>query len=159
MPVPKNDRRTVIAIDPGTKCGWCILFADGRIESGTANLEAKRHESKGMRFIHAVKLIRSLIETAGTGAVLAYEEVLRHQGVDAAHVYGGIIAHIQAECINAGIEYFAIPVGTIKKRATGSGNAGKPAMIAAAAARWPGWSGDDNEADARWIAVVASETI
>ena len=47
-----------------------------------------------------------------------------------------------------------------KRLATGHGNAGKGAMIAAAEERWPGWvPADENEADARWIATTAVEAI
>jgi ABC-type sugar transport system ATPase subunit len=46
-----------------------------------------------------------------------------------------------------GVPYEGVPVGTIKRHATGKGNADKDAMIAAARAR--GFSpADDNEADA-----------
>jgi hypothetical protein len=48
-------------------------------------------------------------------------------------------------------------VGTVKKHATGSGNAGKPAMIAAARARGFNLT-DDNEADALAILLWALET-
>ena len=56
-----------------------------------------------------------------------------------------------------GIPYQGVPVGTIKKHATGKGNADKQAMIAAARAR--GFSpADDNEADAIAILFWALET-
>ena len=51
----------------------------------------------------------------------------------------------------------SVPVGTIKRHATGKGNAPKEAMIAAARAR--GFSpADDNEADAIAILHWAIET-
>ena len=46
-----------------------------------------------------------------------------------------------------GVDYQSVPVGTIKKHATGMGNAGKPAMIAAMVAKGHAPT-DDNEADA-----------
>ena len=129
----------VIGIDPGTKCGWCA-----------------RHDGGGMRFLRMRQHIAELLDTVKPG-MLAFEEVRRHQGVDAAHIYGGIIAVITEECERRSIPYMGIPVGTIKKRATGKGNAGKPEMMDAVRREWPGWDGDDNEADARWIAVCAGE--
>ena len=55
------------------------------------------------------------------------------------------------------IPYRGIPVATIKKRATGKGNADKGQMIAAAKSRWPCHAFiDDNECDARWIAETAA---
>lgn len=56
-----------------------------------------------------------------------------------------------------GIPYQGVPVGTIKRHATGKGNADKVAMVAAARAR--GFSpADDNEADAIAILNWAIET-
>lgn len=109
-----------------------------------------------MRFLRMRQNIAELLDTVKPG-MLAFEEVRRHQGVDAAHIYGGIIAVITEECERRSIPYMGIPVGTIKKRATGKGNAGKPEMMDAVRREWPGWDGDDNEADARWIAVCAGE--
>jgi len=55
------------------------------------------------------------------------------------------------------VRYQGVPVGTIKRHATGKGNAPKQAMIDAARAR--GFSpADDNEADAIAILLWAIET-
>jgi Holliday junction resolvasome RuvABC endonuclease subunit len=55
------------------------------------------------------------------------------------------------------VPYQGVPVGTIKKHATGRGNADKQAMVAAARAR--GFSpADDNEADAIALLLWAIET-
>ncbi len=56
-----------------------------------------------------------------------------------------------------GIPYEGVPVGKIRRHATGKGNAPKEAMIAATRAR--GFSrADDNEADAIAILLWAVET-
>ena len=62
------------------------------------------------------------------GAVY-FEEVRRHMGVDSAHVYGGLLATLTAWCEHHQIPYQGVPVGTIKKNATGKGNASKDEMI------------------------------
>ena len=84
--------------------------------------------------------------TQGIGAVYV-EEVRRHMGVDAAHVYGGLLATLTAWCEHHQIPYQGVPVGTIKKHATGRGNASKDEMIAAMRALGHAVT-DDNEADA-----------
>ena len=44
----------------------------------------------------------------------------------------------------------------MKKYATGNGNADKEVMVRCAMLRWPKWdAGNDDEADARWIAECA----
>jgi Holliday junction resolvasome RuvABC endonuclease subunit len=73
--------------------------------------------------------------------------VHRHLGVDAAHADGGLLAQLTAWCEHYAIPYQGVPVGTIKKHATGRGNANKAAMVAAMWAKgYP--VTDDNEADA-----------
>jgi Holliday junction resolvasome RuvABC endonuclease subunit len=79
--------------------------------------------------------------------VVYFEEVRRHVGTDAAHVYGGLLAVLTAFCEERAIPYQGIPVGTIKKFATGRGTADKAAMLAAIRAK--GYAPkDDNECDA-----------
>src|SRR3546814_5482602 len=62
---------------------------------------------------------------------VAFEEVRRHLGVDAAHAYGGFMAQLTAWCEEHGVPYSGVPVGEIKKFATSKGNASKGEMIAA----------------------------
>lgn len=136
----------IVALDLGTHCGWAVY--DGTITSGTQSFVPRRFEGGGMRFLH---FKRWLDELAGGRRITAiyFEEVRRHLGVDAAHLYGGFLAHLSAWCEmqTPPVPYEGVPVGTIKKHATGKGNAPKEAMIAAAVAR--GFApADDNEADA-----------
>jgi len=150
----------IIAIDPGTHCGWAVrteTSAGISYDSGTWDLSAQRHEGGGMRFLRLRKYLGELL-AAGADA-LFYEEVRGHRGVDAAHIYGACVGVISAECEARNMPYRGIPVGTIKKHATGKGNADKEAMLAAARARWAGWDGDDNEADARWIAETGAKEV
>ena len=70
---------------------------------------------------------------------------------------GGYLAHVTAWCEHHQIPYEAVPVGTIKRHATGKGNANKAAVIEAIRAR--GFNPtDDNEADAIAILLWAMET-
>lgn len=143
---------TYLGVDPGTHCGWAVLDGGGeRIASGTWDCSVRRGEGAGFRFVRFERVLRELLE-AYPGAAVGYEEVRRHMGVDAAHVYGGIRAHLQRLCEERGVPYCPIPVGTVKKLATGKGNADKDAMVAAAHRQWSVLPGDDNEADALWIA-------
>jgi Holliday junction resolvasome RuvABC endonuclease subunit len=78
---------------------------------------------------------------------VVFEEVRRHVGVDAAHAYGGFMGQLMAWCEHHQIPYQGVPVGTIKKHATGKGNASKDEMVASVRARGHN-PADDNEADA-----------
>jgi Holliday junction resolvasome RuvABC endonuclease subunit len=104
-----------------------------------------------------VRFTRWLDEIAAGAKLICFEEVRRHAGTDAAHVYGGLMATLTAWAEIRGIPYEGVPVGTIKKHATGKGNANKEAMIAAAVAR--GYTPcDDNEADALALLHLTLET-
>jgi crossover junction endodeoxyribonuclease RuvC len=154
----------VLGIDPGTNCGWALLETNmpgapfaGPIHraSGVWGLKGGRHEGGGMRFVRLRKYLRDLLDAMPVDAV-AYEEVRRHMGTDAAHIYGGVVATLTEVCEERSLPYTGIPVGTVKRRATGKGGADKAAMIAAARAAWPlACVDDDNHADALWIAASA----
>ncbi len=135
----------VLAIDLGTTTGFATA-RNGLVHSGTACFRPARFQGGGMRYL---LFAHWLDEMAALGPIESvwFEEVRRHAATDAAHVYGGLMATLTAWCERRGIPYAGIPVGTIKKHATGKGNADKAAMIAAA--RAAGFNpADDNEADA-----------
>ena len=137
----------ILAIDPGTHCGWAIT----PLESGVWDLSPHRHEGGGMRFF---RLRNYLAKVCGGVDLVVYEEVRRHLGTDAAHIYGGIVAIIQEHCETHApkIPYQGIPVGTIKRFATGKGNSNKEAMVAAARELWPQLNiKDDDQADALFL--------
>ena len=90
---------------------------------------------------------RSLHIAAGGVGTVYFEEVRRHVGVDAAHCYGGFLATLTAWCEHHVIAYAGVPVGTIKRHATGNGRADKAAMVEAMRRRGHA-PADDNEADA-----------
>ena len=100
-----------------------------------------------MTFLRFKKWLDEVLGFAGSIQSVYFEEVRRHLGTTAAHVYGGFLAHLSAWAEDRGIPYQGIPVGTIKKHATGKGNAGKQAVIAAMKAKGHNPC-DDNESDA-----------
>lgn len=147
----------VLALDLGTRTGWALAggrpFKPSVVASGSMDFRPRRFEGGGMRFLRFRRWLTEL-KQSGVDAIY-FEEVRRHMGVDAAHCYGGFLAILGAWCEQHSIPYAGIPVGTIKKHATGKGNAGKPEMIAAMVRR--GFTPcDDNEADALAL-LLASE--
>ena len=147
----------ILALDLGTSTGWTIRGHDALITSGTVSLRPGRFDGGGMRYLRFTNWLTEIDRLSGPIAAIWFEEVRRHVGTDAAHVYGGLMATLTAWAELRGIPYQGVPVGTIKRHATGKGNADKVAMIAAARAR--GFSpADDNEADAIAILHWAIET-
>ena len=144
----------LLALDLGTQTGWALRSRDGSIVSGSESFRPGRFEGGGMRFLRFKRWLTEIKQSVDGIDAVYFEEVRRHAGVDAAHAYGGFLAHLTAWCEHHEIPYQGVQVGTIKKHATGKGNAGKDAMIAAARAR--GFDPqDDNEADA--LALLAWE--
>jgi Holliday junction resolvasome RuvABC endonuclease subunit len=110
-----------------------------------------------MRYLRFKHWLTELKSVTGDLHAVYFEEVRRHAGVDAAHAYGGFMAHLTAWCEHHQIPYQGVPVGTIKRHATGKGNASKDEMIAAVRAR--GFDPiDDNEADALALLLWVIET-
>ncbi|WP_137703163.1 hypothetical protein [Marimonas lutisalis] len=149
--------RPILALDLGTTTGWALRGFDGLVTTGTASFKPGRYDGGGMRYLRFTNWLTELDRLSGPVGTIWFEEVRRHAGTDAAHVYGGLMASLTSWAELRGIPYEGVPVGTIKRHATGKGNANKAAMIAAAKAR--GFSPvDDNEADAIAILHWAIET-
>jgi hypothetical protein len=158
LPVGQPERgATILALDLGTTTGWAMRLADGSIVSGTVAFRPGRFEGGGMRYLRFRSWLDHLLGGAKGINAVYFEEVRRHAGTDAAHIFGGFLAHLSAWCELNHIPYQGVPVGTIKRHATGKGNAGKEAVIAAMQGR--GFNPeDDNEADALAILAWAIDT-
>jgi len=138
---------TIFALDLGTVTGWALRGSDGQITSGAENFRPQRFEGGGMRFLRFKRWLNEIKQSGAGVDLLHFEEVRRHASTDAAHAYGGFLATLTAWCEHHQVPYQGVPVGTIKKHATGKGNAGKDEVIAAIRAR--GYTPiDDNAADA-----------
>lgn len=136
-----------LALDLGTTTGWALAGGDRQITSGSQSFKPGRFEGGGMRYLRFKRWLTELKGCTEGIELVVFEEVRRHVGVDASHAYGGFLATLTSWCEHHEIPYQGVPVGTIKKHATGKGNAGKEAMIAAMQAKGHA-PGDDNEADA-----------
>ena len=142
----------ILALDLGTRCGWA-LAESGRIESGVQVFDVKRGESPGMRYLRFNRwladlyMTRTALET--TLDCVVYEQT-HNRGGAATEVAAGFATRVQEFCASRGIQHAAAHSATLKKFATGRGNADKAGMARAAKLR--GWTAtDDNEIDARWL--------
>jgi hypothetical protein len=149
--------QTLLALDLATTTGWALRSTDGAITSGTVSFRPGRYDGGGMRYVRFRAWLERLAADVGPIGVIYFEEVRRHLGTDAAHIFGGLLATLTCWAQTRGVPYQGVPVGTIKRHATGKGNALKEAMIAAV--RGHGFRPlDDNEADAIAILLWAIET-
>lgn len=149
--------RAILSLDLGTTTGWAMQLAGGAIESGTISFRGSRYDGGGMRYLRFRSWLASVASDAAGLEAIYFEEVRRHLGTDAAHLYGGFLATLTAWCEQNAIPYEGVPVGTIKRHITGKGNADKTTVIEAVRAR--GFNpADDNEADAIAILLWAIDT-
>lgn len=163
----RGDVKAIIGIDPGTHCGACVLDANTGmcVMAEGASFSTSNWEGGGMRFVKARAFFNRVIKVGREYAgdeklLLAYEEVRGHKGTIAAHIYGAMMGLITTLCEDLGIPYGAVNTGTVKKIATGKGNAPKGPVLASAIGTWPEASIEllrtraqrENVADALWVA-------
>lgn len=140
----------ILTLDLGTTTGWAVCKSVGAVHSitsGSQSFKPQRFEGGGMRYLRFRGWLLDVHKHVPLN-IVTFEEVRRHIGTDAAHAYGGFLGTLTAFCEEMGIPYQGVPVQTIKKHATGKGNAPKEAVQAAMKARGHQNFSDDNEADA-----------
>lgn len=156
--------RYILALDLGTKTGWA--FGDSSPEHpqsmGTEVLarareirdQAKRGDDRNCdcRFSRLRALLNKWCPQYGT--LVVFEDVQFATTSMQAHLWATFRAAVW-ELSSSGAVIRAVPVGTLKKFATGKGNATKEMMAAHLRARdgdhWPGEKLDDNAVDAVWL--------
>ena len=136
----------ILALDLGTETGWAIRLNTGVIFTGTSKHIPHKSNQLMNRWSLFIAMLNKLADK-GEIQVVYYEEVRRHLGTQAAHIYGGFKALLEQWCQERNIQMKGVGVGEIKKFWTGRGNAQKKDMEQEAERR--GFIvKDDNEADA-----------
>ena len=140
----------ILALDLGTLTGWAY-FDGTRIESGTQDFSLHRGESPGMRFVRFNAWLSGFLTCLVPGDLLAYEQA-HHRGGAATEIAAGFSTRVQEAASLHKLEHASIHSSTLKKFATGKGNAKKPEMMLTARQRWPEQRVEtDDQADALWI--------
>lgn len=136
----------ILALDLGTKLGWAVRARDGKVWHGTEVFTPRKSWTPGQRWLRARSFLTDLI-VRHQATVIAYEDVKRHMGTDAAHAYGAFLCIVQMVADSHRATLQPVGVKTIKKYWTGNGNADKDAMTAQAKVR--GFRPEtDNDSDA-----------
>ena len=116
----------ILALDLGTTMGWAMI-ENGKVLSGSVSFKPTHFDNAYSRY---TRFRRWLNENhCSTFDEVLYEAVRRHTGTIAGQTYGGFMATLQMWCDEPELPYEGVPVGTIKKFATGNGNATKLDMI------------------------------
>lgn len=105
-----------------------------------------------LRLRRLAHYIRNRCEGA---ALVCIEGPAYHQGVGAGyHERAGLHWLVLDRLWRTNTPVAIIGPSVLKAYATGRGNSGKDAMILAAARRFPTFAGDNNQADALWLAAI-----
>lgn len=142
--------RRILALDPGGSCGWAISGPKGAEASGIWQLAPARGESQGMRYIRLRGHLNAMLAAYPDLGLIVYEQA--HQRGGSATEYAiGLVTHVQSWCVDHDVEYAKAHSATVKKWATGRGNADKAEMVRLGRMRFRPVTGTDDEIDALWI--------
>jgi Holliday junction resolvasome RuvABC endonuclease subunit len=112
----------------------------------------KSREARDWRLVEIRREVRTLLE----GVELALLEDLPVHG-KAAGITGMVQGVVRVELMDLGIKYGTVAPATLKKYATGRGNATKTDMAVAALKRAEMEFRNDNECDAWWLWVMVND--
>lgn len=144
----------ILGLDPGSQCGFAVIGPLGIDVSGVWQLAPARGESPGARYLRLRARLQETRAAYPDLRLVAYEQA--HQRGGAATEYAvGCSTHIQSWCAEHQVDHAAVHSATVKKWATGKGNAGKDEMIRCGLVRFSPTTSTDDEMDALWIAAWA----
>lgn len=136
------EQLSILTLDLGTTTGFTLCHKS-RLVSGSICFKHLDQEAPGLRFL---RFRHEFLTKFRNVREVWFEEVCRHKGTHAAHIYGGFLAFLLAWGEENSIPCRPVGVGTIKKHATRHGRANKEMMIHSMMQR--GFKPkDDNEAD------------
>lgn len=135
----------ILALDLGTHTGYAYHIRGAGIRHGTETFRGEKSHP-GTRWQEFRMWLHQIVD-AEQIHLIAYEDVRRHNGTTAAHVYGGFRSMTEMVAQQHNVPMIGFGVGVVKKAWTGRGNADKQLMIEAARDRGF-YPLDDNAADA-----------
>lgn len=136
--------------------GWSVA-EDGRVGNFGEFKIASKNDTRGQRFSILRQKVLELISTQKPEYVI-YERPFA-RGRDATRCLWGFAAVIEQAAHDSGLASIDQLPGTIKKFATGRGDASKEAMIQAAEPLAVCFDLNEHEADAILLSLYASENV
>lgn len=116
----------VLALDIANKTGWAMHRAAGRMGSGVADFTPEKGEVDAKRWHRFYNWLDSLNDRAEGLEAVYFEEInFIGTSVQNARIKFGFEAILLLWCAFNNVPYEGVPVGTIKKFITGSGDAPK----------------------------------
>lgn len=132
----------IVGLDIGSNFGYAVLMGRRRLASGTWRLwcaakDKKKGTHQGYRWKRLYDALSQLLRkwcksSKGEKIHVVVEDVRRHVGTTAAHVYGGLLAIVDMVILSLGaekFEYSLLGVSSWKRITTGKGNASKQEYV------------------------------
>lgn len=139
-----------IGIDPSTKTGIVILNKNGEVMHKE---EIASNEKDDLdRFDEIAQKVKSLVNKTDKVTIEGFSYGSRGRGVSTQYGIGWILRYV---LYYAGVDFIEIPPTTLKKFATGKGNAKKEDMILPIYKRYGFEDKSDNVRDAYVLAQIA----
>ncbi len=145
----------ILALDMATHTGWATNYPT--FQYGRERFDRKRGESPGMRFLRFTAWLEE-INRLCEPHVIVYEQA-HHRGGAATAVGVGMATTLQTFAAKHDIETMAVHTGSLKKFATGKGNASKREMAVACYEQLNSHPESDDEVDAIWLLKYAESEL
>lgn len=116
---------SVLALDLATKTGWAVRLDDGSVESGVWCFCENRRELDLSRSVRD-----TILYAKDKMEAIVIEQPIMYRGRPSnISVAFGLRSIVRLVCQENRIAFEEIPPATVKKAATGKGNAGKPLVL------------------------------
>jgi crossover junction endodeoxyribonuclease RuvC len=138
-----------VGIDPSTKTGLVIL-EDNKVHTAVEITSKEKRDPH--RFMDIAKTVMKYITEHDVICIEGFSYSSRGAGVSVQYGIGWIL---RAELIKAGLNYYEVPPSSVKKFATGKGNAKKDELVLPIYKRWGFEHESDNVRDAFVLAQIA----
>lgn len=157
--------KRVLGLDLGTNTGWCVMMYDP--ESGSCHIDASNcYQLTEMLKLHGpvgrwIGFLQLLSEYGGDCDAIVYERVPPsvHTGGRAAQVYGALQCTLELWAKEHDGNIIPVSIQAAKKALTGTGNASKRLMMAAAKKRFNTPIVSSDHADAIGVALAGIKVL
>lgn len=153
---------SILGLDLGSTTGWAV-WNNGNIHSGIWVLATQRElalqrcyrgdRNLDLRFARLLHHLREAVSQHAIEAI-SFEDIQFQSSRAQTQLWASLRAAVWAVASDRGLAVACVATGTLKKFATGRGDATKEAMAAALAALRPPWARETlshDEIDALWV--------
>lgn len=154
---PVTFRRPVVGLDLSLS-GTGVAISEP-VDSGAVYFADTLVPPSGWRGVRRLRWIRAaVLDWTRNAHLVVIEGPAYRQGADpGAHERAGLWWLIREALDSREISVAVAAPSAVKKYATGAGNAGKDKVLTAAVRRLPDFDGDNNAADAAWLAAMGAD--